>query len=110
MVEINDEGRPRYVISIAADILGVKTYTLRYYERVGIIKPGRSQGNIRLYSESDLELLRKVRNLTDELGVNIAGVEVILSMLTRIKSLQIKNEELENELVRLKGRKDDETG
>ena len=110
MVEINDERRPRYVISIAADILGVKTYTLRYYERVGIIKPGRSQGNIRLYSESDLELLRKVRNLTDELGVNIAGVEVILSMLTRIKSLQIKNEELENELVRLKGRKDNETG
>ncbi|MBG7616777.1 MAG: MerR family transcriptional regulator, partial [Chloroflexi bacterium] len=98
------------VISIAADILGVKTYTLRYYERVGIIKPGRSQGNIRLYSESDLELLRKVRNLTDELGVNIAGVEVILSMLTRIKSLQIKNEELENELVRLKGRKDNEAG
>ena len=110
MVERNDERRPRYVISIAADILGVKTYTLRYYERVGIIKPRRSQGNIRLYSESDLELLRKVRNLTDELGVNIAGVEVILSMLTRIKSLQIKNEELENELVRLKGRKDDETG
>ena len=110
MVEINDEGRPRYVISIAADILGVKTYTLRYYERVGIIKPGRSQGNIRLYSESDLELLRKVRNLTDELGVNIAGVEVILSMLTRIKSLQIKNEELENELVLLKECKDDETG
>lgn len=110
MVEINDEGRPRYVISIAADILGVKTYTLRYYERVGIIKPRRSQGNIRLYSESDLELLRKVRNLTDELGVNIAGVEVILSMLTRIKSLQIKNEELENELALLKECKDDETG
>jgi MerR family transcriptional regulator/heat shock protein HspR len=110
MVEINDEGRPRYVISIAADILGVKTYTLRYYERVGIIKPRRSQGNIRLYSERDLELLRKVRNLTDELGVNIAGVEVILSMLTRIKTLQIKNEELENELALLKERKDDETG
>ncbi len=110
MVEMNDEKRPRYVISIAADILGVKTYTLRYYERVGIIKPKRSQGNIRLYSERDLELLRKVRNLTDDLGVNIAGVEVILNILTRIKTLQEKNEELEKELARLQERKENETG
>ncbi len=110
MVEMNDERRPRYVISIAADILGVKTYTLRYYERVGIIKPKRSQGNIRLYSESDLELLRKVRNLTDELGVNIAGVEVILNILVRMKALQARNEGLEKELARLKEREENETG
>jgi len=97
-----NEDSPRYVISIAAEILGVKNYTLRYYERIGIIKPRRSSGNIRLYSESDINLLRKVRTLIDELGVNMAGVEVILNMLRRMQSLQKEKERLEKEVTRLK--------
>ena len=98
---------PRYVISIAAGMLGIKNYTLRYYERIGIIKPGRSSGNIRLYSESDINLLRKVRTLIDELGVNMAGVEVILNMLQRMQALQEERERLEKEVTRLKEKLDE---
>ena len=97
-----NEDSPRYVISIASEMLGLKTYTLRYYERIGIIKPNRSSGNIRLYSESDINLLRKVRTLIDELGVNMAGVEVILNMLQRMQALQEERERLKKEVTRLK--------
>ncbi|HEX7474785.1 MAG TPA: MerR family transcriptional regulator, partial [Dehalococcoidales bacterium] len=55
------DSEPRYVISIAAKILGIQTHTLRYYERIGIVEPSRSRGNIRLYSEKDLEQLRHVK-------------------------------------------------
>ena len=97
--------RPRYVIHIAADLIGVKTHTLRYYERSGLVKPQRSPGNIRLYSESDIEILRCVRSLMDELGVNMAGVEVITNMLERMNDLMRENEKLRNEILRLqKGR------
>jgi len=97
-----NENEPRYVISIASEMLGIKTYTLRYYERIGIIKPRRSPGNIRLYSENDINLLRKVRTLIDELGVNMAGVEVILNILQRMQSLQEEREKLQKEVTRLK--------
>ncbi len=93
--------RPRYVISVAAEMLGTRTYTLRYYERVGIIKPARSRGNIRLYSDVDLVLLRRVRTLMEDLGVNLAGVEVILRMLQQITQLQSERDELAAELSRL---------
>jgi MerR family transcriptional regulator/heat shock protein HspR len=93
--------RPRYVISVAAEMLGTRAYTLRYYERVGIIKPARSRGNIRLYSDVDLALLRRVRTLMEDLGVNLAGVEVILRMLQQITQLQSENDELAAELSRL---------
>ena len=99
---MDDETRPRYVISIAAEILGVRTYTLRYYEKVGIIKPSRSRGNIRLYSDEDIALLRRVRHLIDDLGVNMAGIEVILNMLERMVELNETNEQLRQELQRLK--------
>ncbi len=89
---------PRYVISIAARMVGVPTYTLRYYERVGIIEPSRSGGNIRLYSESDVVLLRRVKTLMDDLGINLAGVEVILRMMQRMNELQSQVEEMETEL------------
>jgi len=93
--------RPRYVISIAAEMLGVRTHTLRYYERVGIIKPYRSQGRIRLYSESDIERLRRVKTLMADLGVNIAGIEVILNLLERMAELQATNAQLISEMERL---------
>jgi MerR family transcriptional regulator, heat shock protein HspR len=94
---------PRYVISVAAKILGIQTHTLRYYERIGIVEPSRSQGNIRLYSESDLEQLRHVKTLIEDLGVNLAGAEVILRMAHQIAELQNRVQELEDELNELKG-------
>ncbi|MES0279195.1 MAG: MerR family transcriptional regulator [Dehalococcoidales bacterium] len=100
---MNDEGRPCYVISVAAEMLGTRTHTLRYYEKVGIIKPFRSPGNIRLYTEGDIALMRRIRHLMNDLGVNIAGVEVILNILDRLVDLQRENRELSQELEKLKG-------
>ena len=98
-----DETEPRYVISVTARMLGVQTYTLRYYERIGIIEPARSRGNIRLYSERDIALLRRAKTLMDDLGVNLAGVEVILRMAQRMNELQNHMEEMESELEKLRG-------
>lgn len=92
------ENEPRYVISIAAQMLGIQSHTLRYYERIGIVQPYRSRGNIRLYSEEDLEQLRHVKKLIEELGVDLAGAEVILRMRRQIAELQQRVQELEAEL------------
>ncbi len=92
-----DSAEPRYVISVAARILGTQTHTLRYYERIGIIEPSRSQGNIRLYSESDIALLRRVKSLVEDMGVNLAGVEVILRMMQRMSELNAELEKLQKE-------------
>jgi MerR family transcriptional regulator/heat shock protein HspR len=89
-----EPGEPRYVISIAAKILGIQTHTLRYYERIGVVEPSRSRGNIRLYSEKDLEQLRRV---------NLAGAEVILRMAQHITELQNRIQELETEIKELEG-------
>lgn len=89
---------PRYVISVAARMLGVRTYTLRYYEKIGIIEPSRSQGNIRLYSNRDITELRQMKALMDDLGINIAGAEVILRMARRITELQEEIQELKSEI------------
>ncbi len=93
-----DDTEPRYVISIAARMIGVQTYTLRYYERLGIIEPSRSRGNIRLYSEWDVALLRRVKTLMDDMGVNLAGVEVILRITQRMSELQNEIEGLESQI------------
>ena len=97
----NDE--PRYVISVAARIVGIQTYTLRYYEKIGIIEPSRSRGNIRLYSERDIAHLRRVKTLMDDLGVNLAGIEVIMRLTQHVAELQHQMAELESELGRLRG-------
>lgn len=97
-----DDTEPRYVISIAAKMVGIQTHTLRYYEKVGIIEPSRSRGNIRLYSERDIAQLRRVKTLLDDLGVNLAGVEVILRMAQRITELQHHMEELEADVASLR--------
>ena len=106
MNERDEESRvghePRYVISIAARMLGIQTYTLRYYEKIGIIEPSRSSGNIRLYSDRDIAHLRRVKTLMEDLGVNLAGVEVILRMARRITELQQHLEGLETELKTLR--------
>jgi MerR family transcriptional regulator/heat shock protein HspR len=100
-----EESEPRYVISVAAKILGIQTHTLRYYERIGVIEPSRSRGNIRLYSEKDLAVLRRVKTLIEDLGVNLAGAEVILRMAHQIADLQNRVQELEAELHETKGEK-----
>ncbi len=97
-----DGTEPRYVISIAARILGVQTHTLRYYERVGVVEPQRSRGNIRLYSERDIDMLRRIKTLVEDLGVNLAGVEVILRMMQHLDQLQNQVGKLESEIKRLR--------
>ncbi len=100
MNQSNDE--PRYVISVAARMLGVQSYTLRYYEKIGIMEPSRSKGNIRLYSDRDIARLRQVKTLMDDLGINLAGIEVILRMAQRMTELQQHVDGLESELERLR--------
>lgn len=95
---MNESDEPRYIISIAARLVGLQTHTLRYYERTGLVEPSRSKGNIRLYSERDIDLLRKVKTLMDDLGVNLAGVEVILRMSERMIELQKEMTKLESKL------------
>jgi len=73
---------------------------LRYYERVGIIEPSRSRGNIRLYSARDIAHLRRVKTLMDDMGINLAGVEVIIRMMQQMLELQNQVQELESELKR----------
>ena len=99
---MNIDNEPRYVISVAARIVGVQTYTLRYYEKIGIIEPSRSGGNIRLYSDREIAQLHRVKTLMDDLGVNLAGVEVILRMAQNMAELQHHMEELESEVERLR--------
>ena len=96
-----DQTEPRYVISVVARMLGMQTHTLRYYERIGVIEPARSQGNIRLYSERDVALLRRVKTLMEDMGVNLAGVEVILHLTQQLAQVQQRLEETEAELKRL---------
>jgi MerR family transcriptional regulator/heat shock protein HspR len=94
---------PRYVISVAARMLDMETYTLRYYEKVGIIEPRRSRGNVRLYSDRDIALLQRVKMLVDDMGVNLPGVEVILRMMQRMSEIQYQLEEAQEELRKQRG-------
>ena len=90
-----------FVISVAARLVGVHEQTLRYYERAGLVEPARSKGRIRLYSLHDLERVRQIRRLTDEMGVNLAGVEVIMRLTDRIRELEGRIDELEAEVRQL---------
>lgn len=82
-----------FMISVVSEMLGIHPQTLRLYEREGFIKPKRSVGNTRLYSEDDVEKLEMILRLTRELGVNLAGVEVILSMREKMEQMQREMEE-----------------
>jgi MerR family transcriptional regulator/heat shock protein HspR len=96
---------PRYVISIAARMCGIETHTLRYYERIGLIQPYRSSGKIRYYSESDVDLLKHLKTLVNDLGVNPAGAEVVIRMAKMMNELQNKIKVLTEELAALKEEK-----
>jgi MerR family transcriptional regulator/heat shock protein HspR len=89
---------PCYVISIAARMVGMHQQTLRYYERVGLIEPSRTRGNIRLYSPANINRLRQIQRLISDLGVNLAGVEVIINMGHRLQSLEAEIQQLRAEV------------
>jgi MerR family transcriptional regulator/heat shock protein HspR len=89
----NYKGEPAYVISIAAERVGLHPQTLRLYERVGLVKPAR-RGSNRYYSDVDIERVLQIQRLTQEMGVNLAGVEIILSLLDQINQLQTELDEL----------------
>ena len=97
---------PCFVISVAARMVGVHAQTLRYYERVGLIWPTRTGGRQRLYSMADLERIRRVKALTEEMGVNLAGAEVALKLMGRIEEIEQENRRLSNDLNRLQAQQD----
>jgi MerR family transcriptional regulator/heat shock protein HspR len=86
------KAKASYMISAVAELYKLHPQTLRLYERVGLLKPSRSQGNTRLYTDSDLERLEVILNLTRELGVNLAGIEIILNMRDKMADMQSQME------------------
>jgi len=86
------------MISVAADLVGMHPQTLRIYEAKGLVRPKRTAGNTRLYSESDLERLRLVQRLTTELGLNLAGVEHVLRLEDQLQRMHRRFEKLEREM------------
>ncbi len=95
-----EDERPCFVISIAARMAQMHEQTLRSYERLGLVTPSRSQGRIRLYSVRDVERLRQIRRLMDDLGVNLAGVEVIMNLTSRITELEDELEQTREQMRR----------
>ncbi len=93
---------PCFVISVAARMVGVHAQTLRYYERVGIIWPSRTVGRQRLYSMADLERIRRVKALIDDMGLNLAGAEIALKLMSRIQELEGEVTGLNGEVERLR--------
>ncbi len=98
----NDEGRnkPLYMISVAAELTGMHPQTLRVYEQKGLVNPGRSRGNTRLYSQADIDRLNLISKLTDE-GINLAGVVRIIDMRERELELQDEVEQLREKVRRM---------
>jgi MerR family transcriptional regulator, heat shock protein HspR len=92
------DDRPRYMISIAAELVGMHPQTLRMYEQKGLVQPRRTAGNTRLYSEADLERLRLIQKLTTQLGLNLAGVEAVLGLEEQLHRMQARMERLEREM------------
>jgi MerR family transcriptional regulator/heat shock protein HspR len=90
--------RPRYMISVAAELVGMHPQTLRMYEQKGLVRPQRTAGNTRLYSEADLERLRLIQRLTGELGLNLAGVEAVIGLEEQLQRMQARMERLEREM------------
>jgi len=92
------DDRPRYMISVAADLVGMHPQTLRMYEQKGLVRPGRTAGGTRLYSERDLERLRLIQRLTTELGLNLAGVHRVLTMEDEMQKLRNRVARLERQI------------
>ena len=92
------DDRPRYMISVAAELVGMHPQTLRMYEQKGLVQPQRTAGNTRLYSEADLDRLRLIQKLTTQLGLNLAGVEAVLDLEEQLQRMQARMERLEREM------------
>jgi len=90
--------KPRYMISVAAELVGMHPQTLRMYEQKGLVRPRRTAGNTRLYSEGDLARLRLIQRLTTQLGLNLAGVEAVLDLEKQLQRMQARMERLEREM------------
>ena len=93
---------PCFVISVAARIVGVHAQTLRHYERIGLIWPSRTSGRQRMYSMADIERIRRVRTLTEDMGVNLAGAEVALKLMARVEELEGEVSHLRNAVSNLR--------
>jgi MerR family transcriptional regulator/heat shock protein HspR len=102
-----DKDKPLYVISVAAELVDMHPQTLRLYERKGLIEPSRSAGKTRLYSQRNIEQLREIRRLTQELGVNLAGVEEIIKLREKLDRLQSN---MERRIGQLQGQLEDRMG
>jgi MerR family transcriptional regulator/heat shock protein HspR len=89
---------PRYMISVAAELVGMHPQTLRIYEQKGLVRPKRTAGNTRLYSEADLARLKLIQRLTTELGLNLAGVEIVLDLEDQLRKMQARMDRLEREM------------
>ena len=92
------DDEPLFVISIAARMVGMHAQSLRHYERLGLIRPSRSSGRVRLYSQADIERLLHIQRLVNELGVNLAGAEVVIRLNERIRRMEEEMERLRAEL------------
>ena len=92
------DDRPRYMISVAADLVGMHPQTLRLYETKGLVRPGRTPGGTRVYSDLDVERLRLIQRLTTELGLNLAGVEHVLRLQDELNRMRARMDRLEREL------------
>jgi MerR family transcriptional regulator/heat shock protein HspR len=97
-VTTQDYERPRYTISIAAELVGMHPQTLRIYENKGLVRPGRTPGGTRLYSERDLDRLRLIQRLTTELGLNLAGVARVISLEDELTQMRARFDRLEREM------------
>jgi MerR family transcriptional regulator/heat shock protein HspR len=93
----DDRDRALYVISIAAELSGVHPQTLRMYERKGLLRPKRTEGRARRYSERDIEHVRLIQELTQDRGVNLAGVEMVMELTTLMEEMQQRLERLHSE-------------
>jgi MerR family transcriptional regulator/heat shock protein HspR len=92
------DDRPRYMISVAADIVGMHPQTLRIYESKGLIRPKRTAGNTRLYSEADIERLQLIQQLTNDLGLNLAGVEQVMQLQDEVERMRRMLNRMEREM------------
>ena len=90
--------RPRYMISVAAELVGMHPQTLRLYEAKGLVQPSRTPGGTRLYSDRDVERLRLVQRLTTELGLNLAGVEQVLHLEDELQRMRRRLDRMEREM------------
>src|SRR6187431_1893974 len=93
-----DEERAVYIISVAAELAGVHPQTLRIYERKGLVAPKRTSGNTRRYSDRDIALLRQIQDLTQEGGINLAGVKMIIELKAKLDALRAQTDELQERL------------